>query len=90
VVCNVSSAIVVTVRRRYANVVTVLVTAPREELRRRLAARERASDGRIADRMNRSEIADVRPDVVIHNVGEPEAGARRLLDAVYATGVFAN
>jgi hypothetical protein len=40
--------------------------------------------------MSRGEIADVRPDVVIHNAGEPEAGARRLLDAVYATGVFAN
>jgi ribose 1,5-bisphosphokinase len=90
VVCNVSRAIVVTVRRRYANVVTVLITAPRQELRRRLAARERASDGRVADRMSRGEIADVRPDVVIHNAGEPEAGARRLLDAVYATGVFAN
>jgi len=27
--------------------------------------------------------------VVINNVGEPETGARKLLDAVYANGVLA-
>jgi len=89
VVCNVSRTIVAAARRRYANVVTVLVTAPREELQRRLVARERASDGRIIDRLNRGEISNMRPDVIIDNVGEPETGARKLLDAVYATGVFA-
>jgi hypothetical protein len=31
----------------------------------------------------------MRPDVIIDNIGEPETGARKLLDAVYATGVFA-
>jgi ribose 1,5-bisphosphokinase len=89
VVCNVSRTVIAAARRRYANVVTVLVTAPREELQRRLAARERASDGRITDRLNRAEISNMRPDVIIDNVGEPETGARKLLDAVYATGVFA-
>ena len=89
VVCNVSRTVIAAARRRYANVVTVLVTAPREELQRRLAARERASDGRIADRLNRGEISNMRPDVIIDNIGEPETGARKLLDAVYATGVFA-
>jgi ribose 1,5-bisphosphokinase len=91
VVCNVSRSVVGAVRRRYANVVTVLVTAPREILEPRLAARDRASDGRIAERMNRVEPSDgkLRPDVIINNVGEPETGARKLLDAVYATGVLA-
>ena len=91
VVCNVSRTVVGSVRRRYAHVVAVLVTAPPEILATRLAARERASDGRIADRMSRSEptSGECRADVIIDNVGEPERGARKLLDAVYATGVFA-
>jgi ribose 1,5-bisphosphokinase len=68
----------------------VLVTAPRDVLGARLAARDRPSDGRVADRMSRGEPAGgkVRADVVINNVGEPETGARKLLDAVYASGVF--
>jgi hypothetical protein len=44
VVCNVSRTVVAAVRERYANVVTVLVTAPREVLGRRLASRERAGE----------------------------------------------
>ena len=41
--------------------------------------------------MSRAEPAGgkVRADVIINNVGEPETGARKLLDAVYATGVLA-
>jgi ribose 1,5-bisphosphokinase len=91
VVCNVSRTVVASVRERYANVVTVLVTAPSEVLGARLAARDRQSDGRVADRLNRGEPTggQLRADVVINNIGEPETGARRLLDAVYATGVFA-
>src|SRR5262249_39981298 len=73
VVCNVSRTVVGAARGRYANVVTVLVTAPQDVLRSRLAARERASDGRVSDRMRRLEVSDgkLRPDVVINNVGEP-------------------
>ena len=52
VVCNVSRTVVAALRQRYANVVTVLITAPREIFGRRLAARQRASDGRITDRMS--------------------------------------
>ena len=91
VVCNVSRTVIAAVCRRYSNVVTVLVTAPREVLGSRLAARGRASDGGVTDRLNRADIADgqFRADVTINNVGEPETGARKLLDAVYATGVFA-
>ena len=91
VVCNVSRTVVAAVRERYANVVTVLVTAPREVLGSRLASRERAGDAGIADRMNRVALADgkLRPDVIINNVGAPETAARKLVDTLYATGVFA-
>src|SRR5262249_1727285 len=91
VVCNVSRTVVAAVRERYANVVTVLVTAPREVLGTRLASRERTGDAGIADRMNRAAFADgkLRPDVIINNVGAPETAARKLVDTVYATGVFA-
>ena len=76
---------------RYANVVTVLVIAPREVLGTRLASRERAGDAGIADRMNRAALADgkLRPDVIINNVGAPETAARKLVDTLYATGVLA-
>ena len=45
----------------------------------------------IADRMNRATLADgkLRPDVIINNVGEAETAARKLVDTLYATGVFA-
>jgi len=67
------------------------VTAPQDVLRSRLAARERASDGRVSDRMRRLELSDgkLRPDVVINNVGDPESEARKLLDALHAGGVLA-
>jgi ribose 1,5-bisphosphokinase len=91
VVCNVSRTVIGAVRSRYANVVTVLVTAPTEVLAQRLAARERASDASAAERMRRANVESgrFRADVVINNVGEPATGARKLLDAVYAGGVFA-
>jgi ribose 1,5-bisphosphokinase len=90
VVCNVSRTVVGAVRARYANVVAVLVTAPREVLAARLAARDRPSDGSIEQRVGRSEIdaGGFRPDVIINNVGEPDVGARKLVDTVYASGVF--
>jgi len=91
VVCNVSRTVVAAVRQRYANVVTVLITAPWDVLGPRLAARGRTSDGPLSDRLNRDTAPGdkFRPDVIINNVGAPETGARKLLDAVYATGVFA-
>jgi ribose 1,5-bisphosphokinase len=90
VVCNVSRTVVGAVRGHYANVVTVLVTAPQDVLRSRLAARERASDGRVSDRMRRLELADgkLRPDVIINNVGNPENEGRKLVDTLYARGVL--
>jgi len=90
VICNVSRTVVGAARERYAHVVAVLVTAPREMLAARLAVRDRATDGSLEQRVGRAESASngLRPDVVINNVGDPDIGARRLLDTVYASGVF--
>jgi len=91
VVCNVSRTVIATVRGRYAHVVAVLVTAPEEVLAARLAGRDRASDGQLSERLKRIGIAvdTFSPDVIINNVGAPEHGVRKLLDAIYATGVLA-
>jgi ribose 1,5-bisphosphokinase len=88
VVCNASRAVVAAARERYANVVVVLVTAPPAVLAARLAARGRASDADAAERLARADAVVVSPDVVIDNVGSPEAGARRLLDAIRAGPLF--
>jgi ribose 1,5-bisphosphokinase len=89
VVCNVSRTIVGFARRRYAFVAVVLVTAPPHVLAERLACRSRASDGRIQDRIARSAAVGpgIDADVVIHNVGRPQAGIRRLLNVVRDTGI---
>ena len=90
VVCNVSRTIIGYARRRYASVVTVLVTAPPSVLQQRLAARARPSDGDPARRMartaelNRSEEADV----VIKNVGRSAVGIRRLVAAIRDSSYF--
>jgi len=91
VVCNASRAVVGAVCRRYAHVIVVLVTAPQDVLAARLAARDRASDGRIAERLGRIDLAGetCRPDVIITNVGDPQRGVQRLLDAVNAAGAAA-
>jgi ribose 1,5-bisphosphokinase len=84
VVCNVSRAIVQSLRERYAGVIVVLVTAPREVLEARLAGRARPSDGDAAARLDRIAPGrdDLRPDVVIENVRDPQAGARVLFDVI--------
>jgi ribose 1,5-bisphosphokinase len=84
VVCNVSRAIIEPARRRYANAVVALVTAPPEVLATRLAARGR--DGDIAQRLARGPaFADLEADCVITNIGAPEAGAAALMTAIVAT-----
>ncbi len=84
IVCNVSRTITALARQRYAAVTAVLVTAPPDVLQARLAARERSSDGNLADRMARSAVAErgLDADVMIENVGAPEMGIRRLLDVI--------
>jgi len=84
VVCNVSRTIVGELRKRYARVVAVLITAPHEILAARLAARARGTDGNLADRVARSvEVGkSLDADIVIDNTGSIDEGARRLQDGI--------
>ena len=84
VVCNVSRTIVARARQRYAVVTVVTVTAPTQVLQSRLASRHRTSDGDIARRLERSTELDqiFAADLVIRNVGAPEAGIERLLRVI--------
>ena len=89
-VCNTSRTIVGFARRRYAFVSVVLVTAPAKVLEARLACRSRPSDGSLANRVARSAVVDAcsDADVVIRNVGRPEAGVRRLLNVIRSQDYF--
>jgi ribose 1,5-bisphosphokinase len=80
VVANVSRNVIEALRRAYADVVVVSITAPAEVLSRRLAARARSSDGQIADRLGRAvDNAAAAPDVTINNVGSAEHHVQELL-----------
>jgi ribose 1,5-bisphosphokinase len=86
VVVNVSRRVIVHLRQRYANVVTVLVTAPDEVLMARLAGRNRPSDGALDQRLQRAALNnDMEADVIINNVGEPEEMAALLVNAIRGT-----
>jgi ribose 1,5-bisphosphokinase len=80
VVANVSRTVIEAVRRAYANVTVVSITAPPEILQRRLAARARGSDGQIEDRLNRTvDDPAAVPDLTIINIGSAEHHARELV-----------
>jgi ribose 1,5-bisphosphokinase len=80
VVANISRTVIDAVRRAYANVTVVSITAPPEILQRRLAARARGSDGQIAQRLNRAvDDPAAVPDLTIVNVGRAEDHARELV-----------
>ena len=80
--------VVEALRRAYADVVVILITAPAEILAERLAARARSSDGRLADRLGRAvDDAATAPDVTIANVGSVEQHARELVRVI--KGAFA-
>jgi ribose 1,5-bisphosphokinase len=85
VVCNVSRAVVRQLRERYAHLTVVLVTAPKEVLVARLAARGRETGGDVAERLGRTApaIDDVAPDITIENIGDPHEGARRLAEVLH-------
>jgi len=83
VVVNVSRTVVERARQTYADVTAVLITAPPDVLMQRLAARNRESDGRLADRLSRAvDSAAFVPDVTISNVGSLEGHGRELLAVV--------
>jgi ribose 1,5-bisphosphokinase len=81
VVCNVSRTVIALARMRYRSVLVVHVTAPEHVLQARLASRGRTSDGDHADRIMRAAAVGqgVDADVLIDNVGEPQAGIGRLV-----------
>ena len=86
VVANVSRTVVDAIRRAYADVTVVSITAPPDVLAKRLAARSRSSDGQIERRLSRAvDDAATRPDVIIANVGRVEDHARELVQVIKGT-----
>ena len=84
VVTNVSRAIVSAVRRRYAHVETVLVTAPPDVLASRLARRLRQTDGSLTERVKRNDLfVDFRADHVIETTGTPDVALKVLLGVIH-------
>ena len=61
----------------------MLVTAPAEVLAERVAARKRASDTDVGERLKRADLdTGFVAYVVINNVGQAETNARKMLDAI--------
>src|SRR5256885_4380709 len=80
VVVNVSRTVIGEMRRAYADVLVVSITAPPNVLAERIAMRARSSDGRLESRLGRTvEDASAVPDVTIVNVGSAEYHARQLV-----------
>jgi ribose 1,5-bisphosphokinase len=82
VVANVSRTVIARLRRMYANVVVVAITAPADVLAKRLAMRARTSDGAVQDRLARQVADDVAPDKTIVNVSSAEFHARQLVQII--------
>jgi ribose 1,5-bisphosphokinase len=79
IVANVSRTVIGAMRRAYADVVVVLITAPPNVLAERIAMRARSSDGMVENRLRRTvEDASATPDVTIVNVSSAEYHARQL------------
>lgn len=83
-VANVSRAMVPTLRRRYAAVVVVNVTAPPDVLARRIAGRGRESEAEAGARLARSAKADLTPEgaITVENAGTVAEGAARLVAVI--------
>jgi ribose 1,5-bisphosphokinase len=80
VIANVSRTVVDLLRRDYADVLVVSITAPRQVLAERLAARSRVSDGKIEARLGRTvDENSSRPDATIVNTGSADYHARQLV-----------
>ncbi|WP_314949260.1 phosphonate metabolism protein/1,5-bisphosphokinase (PRPP-forming) PhnN [Bradyrhizobium cosmicum] len=87
VVANVSRTVIGALRKAYANVVVVTITAPPEVLAQRLAARARHSDGNIADRLARSiDDASANADITILNAGSADYHSRQLVRVIRNEG----
>jgi ribose 1,5-bisphosphokinase len=87
VVANISRTVIAALRRTYANVVVVAITAPLDVLAQRLAARARHTDGNIADRLARSvDDASANADVTILNAGSADYHSRQLVRVIRNEG----
>jgi len=86
VVVNVSRTVLAQMRRAYADVVVVSITAPSDVLAARLAMRARGSDGKIQQRLARTVDDASAPDVTIVNVSSAEFHARQLVRAIKGVG----
>ena len=87
VVVNVSRTVIAALRKAYANVVVIAITAPPDVLAQRLAARARNSDGNIADRLARSiDDASANADVTILNAGSADYHGRQLVRVIRNEG----
>jgi ribose 1,5-bisphosphokinase len=80
VIVNVSRTVIGALRRAYADVAVVAITAPQEVLAKRLAMRARSSDGKIEQRLGRTvDDCSAAPDVTIVNIGSAEYHARQFV-----------
>ena len=87
VVANVSRTVIGGLRRTYANVVVVAITAPPAVLAQRLAARARQSDGDLAERLTRSiDDTTAQADITILNAGSAEDHSRELERVIRSEG----
>jgi len=87
VVANVSRTVLQAMRRAYADVVVVEITAPPDVLAERLSMRARGSDGAIEPRLSRNiDAATAAPDIIILNVGDAGRHARQLLAVIMGSG----
>jgi len=83
VVANVSRTVIGAMRRAYADVLVVSITAPPDVLAERIAMRARNSDGRLESRLHRMiEDASTAPDATIVNTGSAEYHARQLVRVI--------
>jgi ribose 1,5-bisphosphokinase len=81
VVFNASRTVIETMRRAYADIVVVSITAPPNVLAERLAARARDSDGPIEPRLHRA-VDEAVADATIVNVGTIEPHAEGLVEII--------
>jgi ribose 1,5-bisphosphokinase len=80
IVANVSRTVIGAMRRAYADVLVISITAPPDVLAERIAMRARSSDGRVENRLRRTvEDAAAAPDVTIVNTGSAEYHSRQLV-----------
>lgn len=87
VVCNVSRTVVQDLRERYANVFVIAVTAPPEILASRLAARRRAADGDVGERVRRSsDLSPAHADSIVTNADALEVACASFLSALAGEG----